>query len=354
VTTAELDAPGQTPEAPYRPWLQRRIDASGLPAFAAGAVIAAAQLALFFGWRALGWVLGVGSASDPSFWQQMFGPNVINAALIGYAAGAMAWSRRQAESELGRLAPILPDGGRAAREQIGRFPRGPMAAAGGAFAAGILPLVAFDTSLHSIFQRSDWIARTWVIFVNGVVGWLMARAVIEELRLAGIFSSAGERVTSVDLFDLGPLEPFSRRAVESVLVWVVAASLLSLIFVGKGWASDTLPFLIAAILIPAGVAFSRPLVGVHRRIRAAKRAELVRIHARARADRDALLAGGPGAAEAAARLPALLALRTHVAEVREWPVDLPTFARLAGFLAIGLASWVGAALVDVAIEAVLH
>lgn len=74
----------------------------------------------------------------------------------------------------------------------------------------------------------------------------------------------------------------------------------------------------------------------------------------ARADRDALLAGAAGAAEAAARLPALLALRAQVADVREWPLDLPTVARLAGFLAIGLASWVGAALVDVGIELLLE
>ena len=52
--------------------------------------------------------------------------------------------------------------------------------------------------------------------------------------------------------------------------------------------------------------------------------------------------------------PYLLALRAQVSDVREWPVDLPTFARLAGFVAIGLASWVGAALVDVAIETVLR
>lgn len=134
---------------------------------------------------------------------------------------------------------------------------------------------------------------------------------------------------------------------------VGGASLLSLIFTGEGWASDTLPFLVAAVLVPAAVALVLPLVGVHRRIRAAKQSELARIHACARADRDALLAGAAGAAAAASRLPALLALRSQVAEVREWPVDLPTLARLAGFLAIGLASWVGAALVDVAIAAVL-
>ena len=337
----------------YRPWLQRRIDASPRSPFQAGLGIAAVLLGGFFAWHALGWVLGIGDPRDRSFWQQMLGPNVINAALVGYAPAAMAWSRRQALGELTRLAALLPDGGRAPRERILRFPRVPMALAGAAFGLLIVPLTAFDRSLHSIWLNASGFGRSWVIFVNVVMGWLMTRAVLEELRLARIFSQAGESVTP-DLFDLAPLEPFARRGVESVLVWSVGASLLSLIFTGEGWASDTLPFLVAAVLVPAAVALVLPLLGVHRSLRAAKQAELARIHACARADRDALLAGAAGASEAALRLPALLALRSQVAEVREWPLDLPTFTRLAGFLAIGLASWVGAALVDVAIEAVLR
>jgi hypothetical protein len=265
----------------------------------------------------------------------------------------MAWSRRRALAGLARLAPLLPDGGSALRERALCFPRVPMALAGAAFGLLIVPLVVLDPSLNSIWLSVSGFGRSWVILVNLMVGWLMTRAVLEELRLARIFSQAGERLLALDLFDLAPLEPFARRGVESVLVWSVGASLLSLIFTGEGWASDTLPFLVAAVLVPAAVALVLPLLGVHRSIRAAKRAELARIHARAREDRDALLAGAGGAAEAALRLPALLALRAQVAEVREWPVDLPTVARLAGFLAIGLASWVGAALVDVAIEAAL-
>jgi hypothetical protein len=353
MTTAELEAPRASPPA-HRPWLQRWIEASGLPPFAAGLALALATLALFFAWHGLGWALGVGGPRDPFFWQQVFGPNVINAALIGYAPAAMAWSRREALGELARLAPLLPAGGAALRARIERFPRLPLAAAGAAFALLILPLVVLDPGLNSVWRHANGFGRAWLLFVNVGVGWLMTRAVLEELRLAHVFSRAGEQLGELDLFDLAPLEPFARRAVESVLVWLVGASLLSLIFAGDDWASDTLPFLVAAVLIPSVVAFAQTLAGVHRRIRAAKQAELARIHARARADRDALLAGGAGAAEAAARLPALLALRAQVSDVREWPVDLPTFARLAGFVAIGLASWVGAALVDVAIETVLR
>jgi hypothetical protein len=353
MASAELELPARPAEG-YRPWLQRRIEASGLPHLAAGALIAAALLGLFFAWHALGWALGVGDPADPFFWQQMFGPNVINAALVGHAPAAMAWSRGQARDELDRLAPLLPAGGRDVRARIERFPRAPMAVAGLAIGLSLLPLVVIDTSLNSVWHHSSAVGRVWMLFVNFALGWLMARAVLEELRLALVFSRAGRSVTAVDLFDLSGLDPFARRGVESVLVWSVGAALLSLIFAGEGWASDTLPYFVAAVLVTAAIAFALPLVGVHGRIRAAKHAELGRIHACARSDREALFAGGAGAAEAAVRLPALLALRAQVADVREWPVDLPTLARLASFLAIGLASWVGAALVDVAIEAAVH
>jgi hypothetical protein len=339
---------------PYRPWLQRLIEASGLPPWRAGIAIGFAHLGLFFAWHALGWALGLGSPRDRFFWEQMVGPNVINAAVIGYAPAAMAWSRREARSELTRLGPLLPQGGSEFRERITRFPRRPMAVVGAAFALMILPLIVVDPNLNAYWNRVDAFARAWMLFVNSAMGWLITRAVFEEMRLAHVFRRAGERLAVVDLFDLSTLEPFSRRAVESVLVWIVGASLLSLIFAGDDWASDTLPILVAAVLIPGGIAFAQTLAGVHERIRAAKRAELARIHARARLDREALLEAGAGAAEGAARLPALLALRSQVAEVREWPVDLPTLARLAGFVAIGLASWVGAALVEAAIDAALR
>jgi hypothetical protein len=219
---------------------------------------------------------------------------------------------------------------------------------GGLFAALIVPLVMFDPALRALFEESSLLARAWVLWVNALVGWLMARAILEEVRVALLFARVGDRLERVDLFDLRPLEPFARRAVEGVLVWVIGASLTSILFAG-GWASATLPQLVATILLMALVAFALPLLGVHRRIRAEKQQELARIHAAARSERDALLAGGAGA-----RLPALLALREQVAELREWPVDLSTVMRLLFYLGIGLGSWVGAALVDAGIETILR
>ena len=46
------------------------------------------------------------------------------------------------------------------------------------------------------------------------------------------------------------------------------------------------------------------------------------------------------------RLGELLAWRGFVDSVREWPLDAGALARLALYVGIGLASWVGAALVE--------
>lgn len=348
MATADVELASEA-RAPYVPWLQRAIRASGLSPWLAGAVLAALQLASLFLVFGLGGLLGMRDLVQPWFWSELVGPNVVNALLIGYAPAALAWSRRAALAQLDALRPVLPEAERAAfRAQLSAYPRRALALVGGAFAALILPLVLFDPQLRSLFDESTGLARAWVLWVNALVGWLMARSIFEEVRVAVLFARIGERVERIDLFELRPLEPFARRAVEGVLVWVIGASLLSILFAG-GWASATLPQLVAVILLMALVAFVLPLLGVHRRIRAAKHEELARIHTAARRERDALLAGGAGA-----RLPALLALRNQVTDTREWPVDLSTLIRLLLYLGIGLGSWVGAALVDLGIETLLR
>ena len=297
----------------------------------------------------VGALAGLRDMEQPWFWSELAGPNVVNALLIGYAPAALAWSRRAALAQLERLRPQLAEADFASfHEQLTGYPRALLALVGGLFAALIVPLVIFDPSLREFFDKATPLARAWQLWVNALVGWLMARSILEEVRVALLFARIGDRLQRIDLFDLRPLEPFARRAVEGVLVWVIGASLTAILFAG-GWASATLPQLVATILLMALVAFALPLLGVHRRIRAAKQQELERIHAAARSERDALLAGGAGA-----RLPALLALRSQVAELREWPVDLSTLMRLLFYLGIGLGSWVGAALVDAGIETLLR
>jgi hypothetical protein len=62
---------------------------------------------------------------------------------------------------------------------------------------------------------------------------------------------------------------------------------------------------------------------------------------------------GTEAAEAGSKLPGLLAYKREVASVREWPFDAPALTRFFLYVAIPLGSWVGGALVERLLGAVL-
>ena len=65
-------------------------------------------------------------------------------------------------------------------------------------------------------------------------------------------------------------------------------------------------------------------------------------------DRDS-----PDCTAAAARLPALLALRDRVGAAREWPLDPSNWLRFGLYVAIGLGSWSGGALAERALDLAL-
>lgn len=112
--------------------------------------------------------------------------------------------------------------------------------------------------------------------------------------------------------------------------------------------------LIAAVAVAGAVAaLVLPVRGIHLRLRATKRAELERVHGALRGVPDALggspiagRAGGLGVAD-------LLAYRSFVEGVREWPFDSPTLLRFALILGLPLGSWLGGALVERLLAAAL-
>jgi hypothetical protein len=94
----------------------------------------------------------------------------------------------------------------------------------------------------------------------------------------------------------------------------------------------------------SGTAFFLPLHGAHRRIRDTKRAELAWLDERLREERDVLRENRSDGA--GARLADLAAYRGLVAGAREWPFDATTLLRFTLYTAVGVGSWLGAALVE--------
>ena len=93
-----------------------------------------------------------------------------------------------------------------------------------------------------------------------------------------------------------------------------------------------------------------PVRGVQHRIHRAKLAALANLDSELRRARDAALGGeertgGP--------LADLLAYRSYIESVREWPFDTSTFARFGLYLLIPVGSWIGGAFVERLVSALL-
>ena len=99
-----------------------------------------------------------------------------------------------------------------------------------------------------------------------------------------------------------------------------------------------------------GFAFVLPVRGLHRRIRAAKQAELEQVRGALARAREELLKE-TGAIAEAARMPGLLGYEQRIASVPEWPLDAAQIARFGFIVLIGLGSWLGGAVVEHLLDA---
>jgi hypothetical protein len=167
------------------------------------------------------------------------------------------------------------------------------------------------------------------------------------------FSRLGDRLDSLDLLDRSPLAPFGRRALRNVMLWMLLAAFLSLTYLGEGWASDLMLLALLALATFTLTAFLLPLTGAHRRMRELKQAELARVRAAIREAREVALNQGSARPSSGGHLADLLSYEDRIAGVSEWPIDANTLLRLGLYLAIGLGSWVGAAVVERMLETAL-
>ena len=181
---------------------------------------------------------------------------------------------------------------------------------------------------------------------------MVSRALYLEITLARSFSRLGDRLAEVDLLDPGLLDTFGRRGLRSVLLWMLFVAFYALLYTGN-WAADLLPLALVAIAAYGVIGFLLPVVGARRRIRTEKRAELVRVRAAIHSLRELALRQEPEARPPGGQLADLLAYESRIASVREWPFDASTLLRWALYVALGLSSWLGGALVERALGTLL-
>lgn len=274
---------------------------------------------------------------------------------LGYTCGAVRWDLRERYRDLRELGFEVRDAEpgseelRAMEATPADIARSRVAAVCAALVG--LAIVALIWSAIGDDERQHvWRAGFgWFVPVLPLLFWFFGRTAYftmsGSLKLPG--AAAFER--GVDLFDLRPQLLAGRVALRLSLLWIVALSLGSLLILTPGTAVVVAPTLVSIALVGA-VALLVPVRDVHRQIAEARREELARIHDVLSPLREPALRGD---AEAQQRLAGLLAYRAQVSAISEWPFDAPALFRFALFLLIPVASWLGGALVERGVDALL-
>ncbi len=325
------------------PWTQCFIEALPVAPIWSGLILAAAQLCLGFAYRSL--------AGDPL----RVLPDAVFALLVGYSPAASVYARRAAQACLRDLRPALdlPDARHAEiAAELTRWDP---------FWARLLGVVAVAIALVVVLNEPGVVdtyplghpVLPWVVWLNVSAIWLGTRSISQEIIVSRRFAKLGREHAVVDLLDQRPLTPFARRGVQGALVPILMISIFSLLFV-SGSAGDAVPFTQALVVAVAGISLVLPVRGVHARLAEQKRQRLAQLARAIRESEAPVLAARPGEAGGeAAQLQALLALRAQVEAAGEWPWDVPTLLRFGLYVAIGVGSWLGGALVERIVDLVL-
>jgi hypothetical protein len=336
-------------------WSLRLFDAIPLPPIWVGIGIG---LSIFGLYLAYTWTFGpsIGGLSGTLPVANLWGAELILAFLIGFAPTATTYTLRGSLRDLEDLRPGLGCSDEEyadLRRQITSFRPGPLRLTGVLSVVLTVGWVAISPEIWLDGRRPPLTHPSflWLAGRNALMSWSAARALHLEIVLARAFSRLGDRLSSIDLLNQSPLAPFGRRGLRTVLLWMLFAAFYSLLFTGN-WAAGPVPLLIGSILLYAVIGFLLPVRGARRRIHEEKQAELHRIRTAIRETRERTLArrdetGG-------GRLADLVAYEGRLTSVHEWPFDASTLLRWALYVALGVGSWFGGAIVERGLDTALR
>jgi hypothetical protein len=294
------------------------------------------------------WVFG---AYDPSsatpYWAsraQVVSLAIAYPALFGYMIGMITFAAQRAQQYLNALRPILTADADRVAERLNRPPRVNLWAA--TFAGIVIGLLNIDRETVFGLRETPAQAVDYVIAGASFLIWiLILRFTYLTVRNARVFSQLGALHTRVDLYRPSTLRPFAQIGILYLLIVMGALALSPLQSLDASFRFENYSWAFA-IGIPAAVVL--PLLamgGIRKATLAAKQADLAQLDAAiAAASRDL-------DASATQSLNALLDRRAYVREQHGWPMDVRMVSRAAFYVVIPPLAWVGAALVERAIEA---
>jgi len=338
-------------------WTERLYAALSLPPLAVGALLATTLYGVFL-------------AVETAIGRPPFGPGLeesgealitlLLCVLLGYLCTATISAIREGPRAVRRVRPLLagsePELDALERAAASR-PRGLLLWAGvtGAVVAFLAPLVEAGGSeeLHALDPRGWNNASVWHRLLSPCVGWWVGRL----LAVMGIdsrrHSELAERIARIDLLDPGALVPFARLGLSNALRVIGAAAIFSFFLLDVQRYAVLVLIVAGIVVVAATAALLLPVRGVHLRIRAAKQAELDAVHQAIHGESSALARSALARRSDPPSLADLVAYRELVAAAREWPFDSSTVVRFALYLLIPLGSWLGGAVAERLISALL-
>ncbi len=270
------------------------------------------------------------------------------AVVLAFGPVGVAWCALMAQRDLRDLEPVLTVAGRELddlRARLERLPAGQvLGLAAGLNVAALVGMEANVGRISTVLGPDRTPFDGYVVAVSILSMFVLVGPLLLMLRLAAGFREIGREHVRIDLFDLSSLAPFGRFGVRTSLVplgvFGLALGVGTNIHVG-GVAVATLVIggmSAAAVLLPS--------LGVRRRVVQAKSHETTCITRALQGDAAAL--GESRVAADADRLtaPDLLAYRTAVEDLREWPIANDGWRRFGAYLLIPLLTWTAKAAIS--------
>jgi hypothetical protein len=199
------------------------------------------------------------------------------------------------------------------------------------------------------FQATSWSHdRIWFFCWNCFLYWSFGKVAFLNLRSIRRMRELLRLPHDVDLMRLETLHPYASIGLRNAFIWIFGLSLATPIIVDTETLSEVVVSIswIASIAGIGGAVGLVPLFQLRRVIRDAKAQE---IHALSRAidgNRESLEETRIASQARTASLTDLLSYRQYVESVSEMPFAAASVVRIAVFVGIPIASWVGGALVE--------
>ncbi len=266
--------------------------------------------------------------------------SIVHCLLVGYLPAALLHLLRHGKRTVARLQGALNctryECDRLARS-IRLSKRGLLVAALVGIAIAFLPPHFVEPVPEAPWDPAQWTAEVaWHRILGPLVGvglaWLTYAIVVVSLRMSRI----AQKLSHIDLLDLSSLSPFAQQGLNNALLLVGTLSISALMMIETGFMALMI-FIGTSTLVLAVLALLAPVRGVQKRVQEAKQRELEWTSVEIARLRDGLANADPD--RRSGDLADIVAYRTLVAGVSEWPFTGSTYVRLIIYALIPLASW---------------